>query len=291
MTTVRATNMSSASPVVTVGVPVYNAERYLAEALRSILSQTFTDFELVISDNASTDGTRGICNDFARADPRIRYLRQARNMGAPRNYNALVTLARGRYFKWSSSNDLIEPEFLAACVPILEARPDVVLVYPRTRYFDTNTGSVRDHADNLDIQDDDPVERYKQCDRRLFDNNVMNGLIRRQALRSSTLHWDYRSSDMELVVELALYGKFVEVPRPLFYLRTEAAARYDAAHHRLYYPHQIFAHDAFCAWQTLGQMLQAANRAPLSFSDRVRLYDYLARRVWWRRKRLMGIEP
>jgi glycosyltransferase involved in cell wall biosynthesis len=286
----RATNMSGVSPLVTVGVPVYNAERYLREALRSILAQTFTDFELIISDNASTDGTQDISNEFGRADPRIRYLRQPRNLGAPRNYNALVALARGRYFKWASSNDLIEPEFLAACVPILEARADVVLVYPRTRYFDADTGSVRDHADNLDIQDEDPVERYKQCDCRLFDNNVINGLIRLQALKSSTLHWDYRSSDMELMVELALYGKFVEVPQPLFYARTETAAKYEAHRHRLYYPHQRFAHDAFCAWQTLGQMFQAANRAPLSFSERARLYDYLARRVWWRRKRLMGME-
>lgn len=291
MATMPNTDTAGMSPMVTVGVPVYNAEQYLAETLRSILAQTFTDFELVISDNASTDGTAAICNDFARADPRVRYLRQPQNIGAPRNYNALVALARGRYFKWSSSNDLIEPEFLAACVPILEARPDVVLVYPRTRYFDASTGSVRDYADNLDIQDDDPIERYKQCDRRLLDNNVINGLIRTEALRSSTLHWDYRTSDMELVVELTLYGKFVEVPQRLFYLRTEAAARFGAARRRLYYPHQAFAHDIFCAWQTLGQMLQAANRAPLRFADRARLYDYLARRVWWRRKRLMGVEP
>jgi len=285
-----STNVSSASPAVTVGVPVYNAEQYLAQTLRSILSQTFTSFELVISDNASTDGTPAICAGFARTDPRVRYVRQARNIGAPRNYNALVALARGRYLKWSSSNDLIEPQFLAACVPILEARQDVVLVYPRTRYFDSATGNVRDHADDLNLQGDDPVERYKQCDRRLWANNVMNGVIRVEALKASTLHWDYRSSDMELVVELSLYGKFVEVPQPLFYRRTEAAAKYDAGRHRLYYPHETGGH-AFGAWQSVGQMLQAANRAPLTFSDRMRLYDYLVHRIWWRRKRLMGHSP
>ena len=285
-----STNVSSASPAVTVGVPVYNSDQYLAQTLRSILSQTFTNFELVISDNASTDETPAICKDFARTDPRVRYVRQPQNIGAPRNYNALVALARGRYFKWSSSNDLIEPQFLAACVPILAARRDVVLVYPRTRYFDAATGNVRDHADDLNLQADDPVERYKQCDRRLWANNVMNGLIRIDALRASTLHWDYRSSDMELVVELSLYGKFVEVPQPLFYRRTESAAKYDAGRHRLYYPHETGG-QVFGAWQSVGQMLQAANRAPLSFSDRVRLYDYDAHRIWWRRKRLMGHSP
>jgi hypothetical protein len=209
-------------------------------------------------------------------------------MGAPRNYNALVALARGRYLKWASSNDLIEPQFLAACVPILEARQDVVLAYPRTRYFDTRSGSVRDYADDLNLQGDDPIERYKQCDRRLLANNVMNGVIRVDALRSSTLHWDYLSSDMELVVELSLYGKFVEVPLRLFYRRIEAAAKYDADRHRLYYPHQTRG-SAFCTWQSVCQMVRGANRAPLSFSDRVRLYDYLARRVWWRRKGLIGL--
>ena len=283
-------NMSGASPAVTVGVPVYNAGQYLTETLRSILAQTFTDFELVISDNASTDGTRDICDSFARADSRIRYVRQPANIGAPRNHNALVALARGRYFKWSSASDLIEPGFLAACVPILESRRDVALVYSRTRFFDATTGSVRDYADGLNLLSDDPLERYKECDRRLAENNALYGVIRIDALRSSTLHWDYRSSDMELVVELALYGKFVEVPQALFYRRTEAGARYDPARHRAFYPHQLFAHDVFCAWQTLGQMLHAAQRAPLSLSERARLYDYLARRVWWRRKRLLGAQ-
>jgi glycosyltransferase involved in cell wall biosynthesis len=146
-------------PAVTVGVPVYNSERFLAETLRSILAQTYTDFELVISDNASTDRTGAICEEFARADSRIHYVRRPQNIGLPRNYNSLVGLARGRYFKWSSSNDLTQPRFLAACVPTLDARRDVVLVYPRTRLFDRASGETSDHEENIDVHADHPVER------------------------------------------------------------------------------------------------------------------------------------
>jgi glycosyltransferase involved in cell wall biosynthesis len=278
--------VQSATPAVTVGVPVYNSEEYLAETLRSILAQTFTDFEILISDNASTDGTEAICNDFARVDPRVRYVRRQRNMGAPRNYNVLVALARGRFLKWSSSNDIIQPQFLAACVPILEARDDVVLVYTRTRYFDAVSGSVLDHADNLDLQGDDAVERYKQCDQRLMANNIMNGVIRLRALRSSTLHGDYPSSDVALMTELALYGKYVEVPQPLFYRRNEAGAHYGTGMHRVYYPYETYG-SSRRYWQRMWQMIRGVTRAPVSLSQRARLYDYLARRAWWSRRLLL----
>jgi glycosyltransferase involved in cell wall biosynthesis len=266
-------------------VPVYNSEKFLAETLRSILAQTYTDFELVISDNASTDRTGAICEEFARADSRIRYVRQPHNIGLPRNYNSLVGLARGRYFKWSASNDLLQPRFLAACVPILEARPDVVLVYPRTRYFDAAKGETRDHADNLDIQDDDPVERYRQCDARLFANNIINGVIRLGALKSSTLHREYQSSDVALMPELALYGKFVEVPEPLFYRRVEPDAKYGAgtaSAHRHYYPHDKFG--AARDWQLLRHRIRGVWSAPVTWSQRARLYGYVARREWWNRR-------
>jgi glycosyltransferase involved in cell wall biosynthesis len=281
--------MSGAIPAVTVGVPAYNAETHLAETLRSILAQTFTDFELVIADNASTDGTEAICRDFARLDPRIRYIRREHNIGAPRNYNSLVSEARGRFLKWSSSNDIIQPEFLAACVPVLEARQDVVLTYARTRYFDSASGSVRDHVDNLDLQSDDPVERYRQCDQRLIANNIMNGVIRVRALRCSTLHGDYPSSDIALMMELALYGKFVEIPQPLFYRRTEAGARYGegtASMHRQYYPDDAYG-SSRRHWQRMRQLIRGATRAPVSPSQRLRLYDYLARRAWWNRHLLL----
>jgi glycosyltransferase involved in cell wall biosynthesis len=278
----------SEAPAVTIGVPVYNSEKFLPETLRSIIAQTFSNFEVVISDNASTDGTQALCEAFARDDARVRYVRHPRNIGLPRNYNSLVGLARGRYFKWSSSNDLIQPRFLEACVPVLEANPDVVLAYPRTRLFDAVSGDVRDHVDNLDLRDEDPVERYRRCDERLFKNNIINGVIRTKALVTSTLHREYPSSDLALMPELALHGKFVEVPEPLFYRRAEPGAIYGtgtATAHKGYYPEDRFGSTQ--DWRRFRHMIRGVLAAPITWQQRLRLYDYLLRRAWWRRADLL----
>ena len=101
-----------AHPRVSIGLPVYNGELFLENALDSILSQTYSDFELIISDNASDDKTEEICRSYAARDKRVRYSRNAHNLGAAPNYNRVYHLARGRYFKWASHDDVLAPEFL-----------------------------------------------------------------------------------------------------------------------------------------------------------------------------------
>ena len=103
----------SGVPKVSVGMPAYNSARWIDSSIRSILEQSFTDLELIISDNASTDGTYELCMQFAKQDPRIRVLRNERNVGANRNYLAVLSAARGEYFKWAASSDLCAPTFIA----------------------------------------------------------------------------------------------------------------------------------------------------------------------------------
>ena len=126
--------MTSHVPRVSIGMPVYNAENYLGEAIESLLAQTFQDFELIISDNASTDRTEAICREYAARDPRIRYERQAENQGAARNFNHVFERARGPYFKWAAHDDLHSPTFLARCVEVLDRSPDVVWCHPRSTH-------------------------------------------------------------------------------------------------------------------------------------------------------------
>lgn len=104
--------VNSGSPSVSIGMPVYNGERFIDEAIRSILAQTFGDFELLISDNASSDATAAICARYARQDPRIRYVRQASNLGAMGNFQYLLDHARGRYFMWAACDDFWDPEWV-----------------------------------------------------------------------------------------------------------------------------------------------------------------------------------
>src|SRR5262245_31427219 len=125
----RRSGLGQAIPRVSLGLPVYNGEGFLRQALDSILAQTFEDFELIISDNSSTDSTPAICHDYKAADARIRYLRNESNRGVAWNHNRVFALSTGEYFKWCAADDLIAPEYLSACLGRLEAEPDAVLCY------------------------------------------------------------------------------------------------------------------------------------------------------------------
>ena len=100
--------MKDSTPMITVGMPVYNGDKYIEQAIESILSQTFGDFEFLISDNASTDRTREICLDYAVSDSRIHYLRNDVNLGAARNYNRLFEIGSAPYFRWMNADDVAE---------------------------------------------------------------------------------------------------------------------------------------------------------------------------------------
>jgi glycosyltransferase involved in cell wall biosynthesis len=134
---------------VSIGLPVYNGARYLREALDSLLSQTFDDFELIICDNASTDDTGTIARDYAARDSRIRYYRNETNIGAPRNFNRAFALSERRYFKWASYDDALTPTFIQACVDVLDRDPGVVLVFTRGQIIDPDGNILKPLPDPL----------------------------------------------------------------------------------------------------------------------------------------------
>ena len=123
-------------PRVSIGMPVYNGAAFLRESLDSLLSQTYEDFELVISDNGSTDGTQNICRAYATEDVRIRYYREEENRGAAWNYNRVFELARGEYFKWAAHDDVHAPTFLERCVEVVDNNPDVLWCFSRHTHVD-----------------------------------------------------------------------------------------------------------------------------------------------------------
>src|SRR5271168_953917 len=149
-----------APPRVSIGLPVYNGEPFLRDALDSVLSQTYSDFELIISDNASTDRTAEICAEFAAKDSRIRYYRNNENIGVDRNYNRIFGLSRGEFFRWVAADDLSAPTLLERSVELLDARKEVILCYARSRYIDDAGGFLRDYEDKLDINFATPHERF-----------------------------------------------------------------------------------------------------------------------------------
>ena len=205
-------------PRVSVGLPVYNGERYVREAIESILSQSFPDLELIISDNASSDATERICKEYADKDTRVRYYRSERNRGAAWNHNRVVELARGEYFKWQCHDDYCDNTFVEKCVAILQANPNVVLCYPQFVRVDEQ-GRFRGIKSSRVSGGAEPVERFRSLIYRRDSCEEIYGITRTAVLRMTALIGPYSNSDDTFLAELILHGQFRQIPEPLFFYR------------------------------------------------------------------------
>ena len=209
----------SSTPILSVGLFVYNGERFLDEALHSILNQTFTDLELIISDNASTDRTGEIAQAYAERDDRIRYCRNEKNMGAGWNARRVYELATGKYFKWIAVDDLLEPDFLRQCIEALEGDPSYVVAHSKTKVFDEGGNFVENFVGRMETDSHDPVVRFH--DMLLKDHKCYQiyGVMRASALRQIPPQGSYPNSDGVLLARMSLLGRFHEVPEYLFISR------------------------------------------------------------------------
>ncbi len=274
------------SPRVSIGLPVHNGERYLPQALDSLLVQTYRDFELILCDNCSADRTEQICRSYAERDSRIRYHRNADNIGAPRNFSLAFSLSRGEYFKWAGGDDLCAPEMLECCVAILDQRPEVVLAYPKTRLIDENGVTVSDYDDRLNLPYGAPHKRLSHLLWNIRMCNAVFGLIRSRALKCTRPFGTYSNSDLAFLAELALRGLFVELPVPLFFRRSSelSAVKYKSPYERMvmFQPGRI-GQLSFPNWRLFIGFLSAIHRAPLGLIEGLRCYARM--HIWWKRWR------
>jgi glycosyltransferase involved in cell wall biosynthesis len=223
-------------PRVSIGLPVCNGERYLAASLESLLGQTFGDLEVVVCDNASTDGTGEIVQDFMRRDRRVRYIRNQVNIGANRNYNLAMSLAQGDYFKLGADDDLLEASYVQRVTSLLDDDPTVSLAHSgiryigddgapltydptRRRYVDQTGLTCIEPPDPNYATDDDPVRRFHNVLRCSVTSHFSLGMLRVSVLRRTHGYGPYYSADRAFLAEMALYGKFAAVPEVLFYKR------------------------------------------------------------------------
>lgn len=266
-------------PRVSIGMPVYNGEPYLEEALDSILGQTFTDFELVVSDNASTDRTPEIVRSYADRDARVRYHRSATNRGASRNYWRALELSRGRYFRWAAADDVSGPESLASCVEELNRDPEVILAYPSTEFIDREGRVTRSYHDGLDLPDVRPSDRFAGLRRNLGRCNAIFGLTRREVLLKTGPLGSYMGSDIVLLGELALHGKFREVRDATFYRRMheDAFSEKSEEEQQAFYEPGSGRATYWREWRHLGEHLRAVWRAPIAADEKSRVVARLLR--------------
>lgn len=258
-------------PLVTVGIPVYQGEKYLPETLAAAQAQDHPRLEILVSDNGSTDATQEICRRVAAEDDRVRYLRYDDNKGGTWNFNNLVRHAQGDFFSFNSADDLKLPRFVSACVAALEAAgPDYVLAFPRAQKIDEHSEVFEDLNDQeLFIEQSTPHARMA----RFLDAqaaHLIYGLIRTDALRTTRGMQPLVGDDLSMLVELACRGPFVQVPEQLLRLRVHAAAfsasreGYDAfyrpgGHSRFSFPHTKFHLDLMRA--SLVSPIPAAEKA------------------------------
>jgi glycosyltransferase involved in cell wall biosynthesis len=196
--------MSTRKPLVSIGLPTYNRAVSLKRAVESALAQDFADLELVISDNASTDATQTICEDFCRRDNRVRYLRQASNIGLTANFQAAWKAARGDFFMWLADDDWIDRDYVSRCLVYLGKNPDCLLVGGREKYYQ-GAEFIHEEGD-LNLPENTGTARVLAYFRQVKRNGIFYGLM-----PSSTLdeipRLDILGGDWLFLSHVAFRGK------------------------------------------------------------------------------------
>jgi glycosyltransferase involved in cell wall biosynthesis len=262
-----------------IGMPVYNGEQYLEEALNSIQVQTYEDFELIISDNASTDRTREICKEISATDQRIRYFQNHRNLGAAKNYNRVFELSTGEYFKWAAHDDVLAPVFLEKCVENMDYDPSLVLCYSKTAIIDGNGDQKGLYNSRLRADQHKPEERFMDLVLVRHPCTAVFGVIRRDFLQKTPLIGPYVGSDRNLLAELGLFGRLYEIQEYLFSRRDHPQAsisKYDRQDRLKWFDPQKMNRIQLLHLRTGIEYFKSVARVPLPWSARRECYRIIA---------------
>ena len=267
--------MTEKKPLVSIGLPVYNGEKYLKQAIRSILVQTFTDFELIISDNASTDRTAEICQQYAALDARVRYYRNVKNIGGGENHILTYKLSRGKYFRWAADDDICHPRLIEQCASILELNPSIVLCYTAVVEIDEMGDVQKVTTPNRGLSLC-PPQRFRQVSNRKHRCEESYGLMRSAALDKTSVKLQYTGADRALLAELSLYGRFYQIQEPLFCKRYHLGNIYLDYRSRMeWYKPDLTTNVVFPNWLEFHDYFSVIQRAPLSLPDKLQCYVYI----------------
>lgn len=207
-------------PLISVGLPVYNGEEFIAVAIESILAQTVTDLELIICDNASTDATEQICREYVTKDDRVRYLRQDKNLGVSPNFNRAFHEARGRYFKWITHDDVIAINCLEESLVVLESRPDAILCHSQVHLIDEAGDTIELYDTGLErIGDSRPSVRFGELICKPHQCLECDGLMSREGVARTAIYSSFPGADRTLLTELGLVGPILRLDEPLYMTR------------------------------------------------------------------------
>lgn len=216
---------SNQTPTVSIGLPVYNGAQFIKKAIDSILAQTYTDFELIIVDNSSTDDTVKICEEFVQRDNRVRLVQNEANIGAAPNFNKSFELSSGKYFKWFAHDDWIEPTYLEACVDVLEKQPDISICHTETRVYTEDEEFEYDYYDDFDGMNENKTKRFMSVVRDTPNVFTVFGIMRKDEMARTMLMGSNPGADRTFVAEMVLIGKVLLLPEHLYLNRSTRSAR------------------------------------------------------------------
>ncbi|GAB4524375.1 MAG: glycosyltransferase family 2 protein [Pleurocapsa sp.] len=273
-------------PRIVIGLPVYNGENYLSKAIESILAQSFTDFQLFIGDNASTDATESICRQYAQRDSRIKYHRHKQNIGAAPNFNFLFQPGDAPYFKWAAHDDMLEPDYLRQCIELLDRDSSIVIAHSPAFEIDQDDNKVRTYDGiNLSLNADRPRDRFWRLVWTEHFTEIF-GVMRSQIIAKTKLHGSYVGSDRNFLAEILLHGNIGYTSDRLFCRREHpesyVAALKDNAQRRQWFDPKANYPDRLTGLIKAKEYSSAIASAPIPVSEKIScwgmLIEFVARR-------------
>jgi len=210
-------------PFISIAMTVFNSASFLAKSIESLLSQDYENYELIISDNASEDGSSDICQEFAKRDNRIKYYRNIINMGAAKNSFKAVNLCSGEFTMPVADHDVHHPSFISSLLEILQQDESIVLAYPRTNLIDENDHPIELMTDVIDTRGMDVCQRFSKIVWEACCMNMVYGLYRTAAIKEV---WHFQPTigpDLIMIAKLSLIGSIAQVNKSLFFRRRNRA--------------------------------------------------------------------
>jgi glycosyltransferase involved in cell wall biosynthesis len=209
-------------PTVAIGLPVYNGENYLREAIDSLLAQDYVNFKIVISDNASTDSTGDICREYVARDDRITYHLAEKNLGACWNFNRVLELSEGDYFMWAAHDDLWAPGFISKCVEALERDKEAVLCHSQVQDITADGKPVGKPYIAYVNEEATTRGRWHRTHTNWQLHTAIYGIMRMSVAKKVRPPLTFISCDLIFVAEISIHGKIIQIPEVLQYNRLHA---------------------------------------------------------------------
>jgi glycosyltransferase domain-containing protein len=263
-------------PLVTIGILTYNRAHLLGQAINSAVSQSYSNLEIIVSDDNSKDNTEAIVREYERNDSRIRYIRR-RGVGMTQNFVDTLNDAQGEYFMWLCDDDYLALSFVAKALDFLQANSDYSTACGTTKFM--LKGELQNRTEIFDLVANQGTERVEVYFKKVISNIILYGLMRRQQIKN-LIYPDTFGADLLWSCQVAFLGKTKILPDTFFYYSIDGISQqtsnlkayYSSTSNKQINPYEILRSAAIQLILKKDSVFQS-----LAFHSRLKL----AANVWW----------